>query len=140
MAHQQDNPPKQAKHVPIAVMSTILHHAHTSDNVDNELLAIANVTCIRFFLLCQPGEHLLNTENSPFCLQDATLPQWADTITCENKGTVEMDNDTSVTLTFTTQKISAKGKIICNGMTRICTPVLHWPQCNTCSTTKQCNS
>ena len=64
MVHQTRAPPKQVKPVHIAVVSTILHHAHTLDDVGDNMLVIANMIWIGFFFLCQPA---------PFCLQDVTL-------------------------------------------------------------------
>ena len=99
-------------------MSTILHHTHTFDCVDDDMLAIADVMCIGFFFLRRPGEHSLSAKNTPFCLQNMTLHQGANTMTHETAGTVESDNATLVALTFITQKNGVKGKIICNGMAR----------------------
>ena len=80
-------------------------------------IQIANMICIGFFFLCQPGKHSLSTDNTPFCLQDVTLCQGADIMTYKSTGTVELDNATLVALTFTMQKNGVKGEIICNGMT-----------------------
>ena len=80
------------------------------------MLAIADMICIGFFFLCRPGEHSLSTDNTPFCLQDVTLYRGADMLTYESTGMVELDNATSVALTFTAQKNGVKGKVIQNGM------------------------
>ena len=101
---KQDSSPRQVKPVPIAVVSTILHHDHTSNETCDDMLAITNMICIGFFFLCQPGEHSLSTDNTPFCLQDVTLYQGSDMLTYKSTGMVELDNATSVALTFTAQK------------------------------------
>ena len=103
--------------MPIAVVSTILHHDHTSNETCDDMLAITNMICIGFFFLCQPGEHSLSTDNTPFCLQDVTLYQGSDMLTYKSTGMVELDNATSVALTFTTQKNGVRGKVIRNGVT-----------------------
>ena len=96
------------KPVSIAVVSIILHHAHSSNDMDDNMLAIANVTCIGFFLY-QRGEHSLSTNNTHFCLQDMTPHRGANVLTYETTGAAELDNATSVALTFTTQKNGVKG-------------------------------
>ena len=48
---KQDALPEQVKPVPITVVNVVLHHAHISDDMEDDLLAIANMTCIRFFFL-----------------------------------------------------------------------------------------
>ena len=132
---KQDAPPRRVKPVPVAVVSTILHHAHTSNETCNDMLAIANVTCIGFHFLCRPGEHLLSTDNTPFFPQDVTLHRGADMLTHESTGMVELDNATSVALTFITQTNGVKRRVIRNGMTGDPIPVPCKLQCATFSAT-----
>ena len=71
------------KQVPILVVSAILHHTNTSDDLEDNMLDIANMICIGFFFLCRPGEHSLSTNNAPFCLKNVTLHRGAGTLTYE---------------------------------------------------------
>ena len=98
-------------------MFAILRHAHTSNEMNHDMLAIAGVICISFFFLCWLGKNSLCTNSTPFCLQDGTPHRGVDMLAYETTGAVKLDDATSVALTFTTQKNDMKGEVTHNGMT-----------------------
>ena len=122
---KEDPPSRRVKPIPISVIQELCHHVYESAATphDDSTEATCDMACIGFFYLCRPGEHTKNKTNAPFRLCDVRLywgtayPDWQTT------PIQELDNATTASLVFTTQKNGVKGEVITHGMTgdpRVC--------------------
>jgi hypothetical protein len=113
---RDDPPPKnRVKPVPVAVIYHAANLARGHNTV--EALAVIHMMCIAFFFLCRPGEYTAPTgQNAPFRWTDVTFYVGMRRVLAVNATSDDLDRATFVTLTFTTQKNVARGKVIGLGL------------------------
>lgn len=70
---KEDPPPRWVKPVPVTLVLYLLNLAHNIDRT-NDSIAIANMICIAFYFLLQPGEYTgTSTDDHPFLVRDVQL-------------------------------------------------------------------
>jgi len=103
------------KPIPIQVIHTLAIQAYRPASINPTLRCIADMCIIGFFFLCRPGEHTVNSSNTPFKMQDVKFYIGARLLDIQSATNAELNASTRVSLTFTTQKNGVKGEVISHG-------------------------
>jgi integrase len=109
---KQDPAPGRVKPIPIQVVKAILTAAYSHRKASAAAQATADMICIAFFFLLRPGEYTSQKDNNPFRLQDVQLFIGPRQLHIPTASALDLQQATSVSLTFTNQKNGVKGEVI----------------------------
>jgi hypothetical protein len=113
---KEDSPPSRVKPVPIIIVMFILSHANADTIIPGDCRAIADLICIAFYFLLRPREYTGTTsDDTPFRLKDVEFHVNDLALDTLRAPLSQLEADTTVSLTFTTQKNGNKGEVLTHG-------------------------
>ena len=112
---KEDPPSARVKPVPIQVVVEALRIAYAPTQLDDGLRAVADMICIGYYYLMRPGEHTKNSTDTAFRLIDVALYREQTRLNLLTAPVEQLQQASSLTLEFTTQKNGVKGEKITHG-------------------------
>jgi hypothetical protein len=92
------------------VIQRVMHMANISHLVFDE--AVADLIVLGFFFLFRPGESMVSSESTCFCLADIHFSVGVRSVAAATASNDDLSICTSVSFTFTNQKNGNRGEII----------------------------
>jgi hypothetical protein len=104
-----DPAPKRVKPIPMPVIQRVMHMANISKSAIDE--ATADLIVLGFFFLFRPGESTVTSESTCFTLADIHFSIGLRSVCAATATTDELSTCTSVSFTFTNQKMVIAAKL-----------------------------